>query len=105
MEVGSFFESYGCSHYRSFDAAGSAEYGLTFDKAVGDAFLLAERREGHDDFEGIAVCGHDDEFDFALADGLEHLIDSFFDLPEREQLLQQFEYLFGEFGVCHGFGF
>lgn len=101
--MGSFFEGYGCSDYRSFNAAGSAEYGLAFNKAVGDALFFAKRREGHDNFEGIAVCSHDDEFDFAFADGLKHFVDSFFDLPEREQLLQQLEYLFGEFGICHGF--
>lgn len=73
------------------------------DEAVLHIFLLAQRRQCHNNFEGFDIGSHDDHFDGALGHLLEDLIDALLDLLEGSQLLDEFTYFFGEFGVGHWF--
>lgn len=88
--MGALLESDGCCYNRSFDAAGPPQDSFAFHKAIGDAFFFTGGREGHHYFQGVAVCSHYHQLDFALAHGLKYFVDAFFDLTEGEQLLQEF---------------
>jgi hypothetical protein len=94
-----FLESDTSSHNWPFDSTGPAQDCLGRYKTVLNVFFLATGWECHDNFERVAVCGKNKNFNLALGDFFEYFVDAFPDLFEGEKLLYEFTYFFSELRI------
>ena len=105
IQVGALLVCDTGSHHWSFNSTGPSQYCLWWHKTVLNVLLLTTRRQSHYDLQWVTVSGQYEYFHLAFGDLLEHFIDAFSDLFEGQQLLDQFAYLFGQFGIGQRFGF
>ena len=99
VQMRPFLESDTSSHDWPFDSTRPAQDCLGRYKTVLNVFFLATGWECHDDFERVAVCGKNEDFNLAFGDFFEYFVDAFPDLFEGKKLLYEFTDFFGELRI------